>query len=179
MRRMARNPADYTNHKHPFAGTSALALALLLLSSGCDKDAMTGKVAIVAPEPIAAASCAACGMTVAEQPAPRGQVVYRDGHHAHACSISDLVLVAQTPSPHGTPVAVFAEAQDTAIDPIPAETTVQPQHAVNALTFVKGAKRRGIMGTPVLAFMDAARARKVAGSLELSTSRWEELTAPE
>lgn len=154
-----------------------VAAGTALALGGCGKDATTAEAAILAPEPIATATCAACGMVVGEQPAPRGQVIYRDGHHAHACSISDLLLVSQTPSPHGAVVAVFVEAQDAAGDPIPAATEAQPQHAAEGLTYVRGAKRRGIMGTPVLAFRDGDRARKEAETLGLATSTWAELRA--
>lgn len=159
-----------------------LFFVLLLLPTvavGCAKDAANGPQEIVAPEPIEAASCAACGMVVAEQPAPRGQVVYRDGLHAHSCSIGDLVLVAQTPSPHGSVVAVYVEAQDDAVDPIAPATEPTPQHLAESLHYIRGAKRRGIMGAPVLAFRDQARAQREADKIGLQLMTWRELLRAE
>ncbi len=137
---------------------SALCGLVVVAPAACGKGDPTTAPVVVAPEPITDKMCGACGMVVAEQPSPRGQVVYRDGFHAHACSLGDLALLAAAPSPHGKPVAVFVEPQDALADAAALDLAAQPQAPSTSLHFVAGVARPGIMGPPLLAFRDAARA---------------------
>lgn len=101
--------------------------------------------------------CGVCGMGLDEQPAPRAQVLYRNGQRRFACSIADLRVLVQTPDPNGTPVAVWVEeAPDVAVGRderrwLPAE----------GAWFVFGVERPEVMGVPALVFddHDAAEAR--------------------
>jgi nitrous oxide reductase accessory protein NosL len=156
---------------------SALLAATLATLVACGKDDAGAATVTASAAPLHGESCAACGMVMDEQPAPRGQVVYSDGHHAHACSIADLLLVAQTPSPHGKVVATFVEVQDAAADPVPSDAAVQPQERGEALHFVRGVARRGVMGAPVMAFRDAARAQAAAASHRGEVVDWAKLRA--
>jgi len=53
-----------------------------------------------------------CGMLVREQSAPRSQVVHRDGSRFFFCSLSDLLVHLDAPSPHGRADVTFVEVLD-------------------------------------------------------------------
>lgn len=142
---------------------SALCGLVVVAPAACAKGDPAAGPVVVTPEPITDKMCGACGMVVSEQPSPRGQIVYRDGVHAHACSLGDLALLAAAPSPHGKPVAVFVEPQDAVDDAVAVDRAAQPQAPATSLHFVAGVARPGIMGAPLLAFRDAARAKAEAG----------------
>ena len=117
------------------------------------------------------AECAVCGMIVGEQPAPRGQVVRRDGTHEFVCSVEELRALTQNPSSKGKPRAVYVEALPTTLSSS-GDTTPLPWVPVDEAWFVFGAERRGVMGTPVLAFGDEAAARLQGDSLGSTPVRW-------
>ncbi|MEZ4267743.1 MAG: nitrous oxide reductase accessory protein NosL [Myxococcota bacterium] len=126
-------------------------------------------------EAMGTATCAACGMVVSEQPAPRGQAVHRDGTREFFCSLADMVQYAEIPSPHGALTHTFVEVLDAAADPL--ETDDAPRTWVEAETaaYVLGVQRKMIMGVPVLAYADAAQATKVAEPRGATVHTWAEL----
>ena len=154
-----------------FAALSVL-VAVVVGLSGCGREQASGAAIAIAAAAIGDAACAACGMVVGEQPSPRGQVVYRDGSHSHACSLSDLAHVAVAPSPLGNPVATFVEVQDAAVDPVAPDTAPQPWHPADSVFFVAGVARRGVMGPPLLAFAAEATARAAATRLGGEVRSW-------
>ncbi|MCB9738698.1 MAG: nitrous oxide reductase accessory protein NosL [Deltaproteobacteria bacterium] len=162
----------------PASLLAASLLAVLMTLGGCEKAPDAAPAASAAPQGLTDAMCGACGMVVAEQPSPRGQLVYRDGHHVHACSLGDLALLVASPSPHGKPVAVFVEPQDALPDPMAVDRAAQPQLAAASLHYVTGVQRRGIMGTPLLAFRDRARAEAAARAHGGSVVDWARASAP-
>ncbi len=143
---------------------AVLALTLAAALATCAKAPGAGAAPAVAAVAIGPHECAACGMVVAEQPFPRGQLVHRDGTRAFFCSLGDLVQYLQAPSPHGKPAGVFVEVAPPTLDPATPATDPQPWRPAEEARYLLGAERRGIMGPPVLSFAsardaDAARAR--------------------
>ena len=123
-----------------------LLLATGLLLGGCSGPSET---ASEGPEALDGTECAVCGMTVSEQPSPRGQVAHRGGVHKHFCSIGDLVIYLETPGPLGEPEEVWVEMLPTELDPAALDTAPQPWvRAVDARFDIR--QNRRVMGTPVL-----------------------------
>lgn len=142
--------------------------ALVLVSCGRTTVAEIDAV----PQDITDASCAACGMIVGEQPAPRGQIVYRDGTYAHACSIGDLRALVQAPSPHGSPRAVFVEVLPDGFDPTSNAATPLDTRPAEDVWFVFGATRPLVMGLPVLTYAERPAAEAVAATLSGTVVGW-------
>ncbi len=150
-----------------YASFATNALAALVLALACclgcrSQSNQDGQQAVVSAEPIDVQECAACGMVVREQPAPRGQVVHRDGTRAYFCSLGDMLQYIKTPSPHGAVAQVFVELLDPSVDPNKPRVELRPWAPAEKTTFVVGVPRPGIMGKPVLAYGSAAEAATVA-----------------
>jgi nitrous oxide reductase accessory protein NosL len=128
------------------------------------------------PVPIATAECEVCGMLVAEQPAPRGQVVYRDGTHAFTCSLQGLFILVSSPNPRGQPVEVYVEKLDPDFDWTQSPVGAFPWVAAEEAVFVAGAQRNMVMGTPLLSYGDVGAASRAAKQLGTSPYRWSELS---
>lgn len=149
------------------------ALALVLLA-GCDRVSSTQQEEHTA-HPIGHAECAACGMTVGNQPAPRGQVVHHDGTRAYLCSISDLIHYAGVPSRHGRIVATFVEVMDDGSDPAELATESLPWARAAEASYVMGVARPRIMGPPVLTYGAEDLAMEAAARFGGAAVSWEEL----
>ena len=146
-------------------------IATLLLMAGCG----TADEAIsrrAEPEPIGLAECSVCGMVVGEQPAPRGQVAYRDGSHAHVCSIEELRAIVQNPSSKGRPVGMFVEALPVGVEPTSTSNAELPWRSVHDVWFVFGTARPGVMGEPVLVFAERSTANLHATKLGTQEVSW-------
>ncbi|MCO4761361.1 MAG: nitrous oxide reductase accessory protein NosL [Myxococcales bacterium] len=147
-----------------------LKLTLILLAAvvmaGCGKEQAKVAAKPVSAKAIGPAECAACGMVVREQPAPRGQLVHRDGTHVFFCSLGDMVQYIQAPSPHGKATHVYVETLDTKVDPEKPEMGARPWILAGKAHYLLGAKRRGIMGPPVLSFGNQADADAVKKRLD-------------
>ncbi len=104
------------------------------------------------PVAIADAECAVCGMVVSEQPAPRGQLVHRDGQHKFTCSLGDLRAYLQTPSPLGKPTQVFVEVLPSGTEPQTVSSEPRPWLPAADASYVVGISRPGVMGVPILSF---------------------------
>ena len=128
---------------------SSLLLVAALASSalGCDSSKGGGAVeAAVTAAPLTVEECSACGMVVAEQPAPRVQVVHRDGERMFLCSVGDSVHHLADGSRHGAAKGVFVEVLDPAADPTVTDPTKRPWRDATKSSFVVGVKRQGVMG---------------------------------
>lgn len=141
-------------------GVAALALGISLLA-GCGGEARQGGDPALEPVAIQDQEGAVCGMLLAEQTAPRGQVVHRDGERAFLCSISDLLAYLDAPSPHGKAVKVLVEVMDASQDPSVAHKGPHPWLDAGEAVYVVGIERSGVMGEPVLIYHDAAAAEAV------------------
>jgi len=146
-------------------------MTLLWLALACG-GASTQAVANVSAAPIDGAECAVCGMTVGEQLAPRGQAVFRDGTHAHVCSVQELRALVQAPSSRGAPVAVYVEALPDDFDVATGSSAALPWISADEARFVYGASRPMIMGEPALVFADDAGAAAAARALGAGVVRW-------
>jgi nitrous oxide reductase accessory protein NosL len=125
-------------------------IVIILLSCGSLDDGSTVKthqsVALGSQED------AVCGMLVREMSAPRGQVVHRDGSRSFFCSLGDMLIHLNAPSPHGRVEAIFVEVMNPDEDPMQSHTDDHPWVPADEVVFVVGIDRPGIMGAPVLAY---------------------------
>ncbi len=139
-------------------------LAVLWFCSGCGmrkQQALDPSQA--APRPIGTATCASCGMFVAEQPSPRAQAIHADGTRVYFCSIGDLLAYLPEPSRHGAVLAVFVEASDPdASDPLAQDTVERPWIRASEAWFVAPVPRERIMGVPMLVYRRRLDAERVA-----------------
>ncbi len=114
-------------------------------------------------------------MVVREQPAPRAQLVHRDGTRAHFCSIGDLLQYLAAPSPHGNAQRVFVEVLSPTEDPEKPNLSPHAWQAAEAAFYVVGVKRPGVMGSPVLSYESEAAARDAAKHLKGRFRNFEQL----
>jgi copper chaperone NosL len=142
----------------------ALTLSLAVVGCGPSTDG-TPSDAFAAVE-IADHECAVCGMLVRDQPAPRAQLVHRDGTRAFTCSLGDLMVQLGAPSPHGRPTEVWVEVLATDADPDERATHAHRWLPADEAWYVVGLERRGIMGPPVLAYAEKAHAEARASQHE-------------
>jgi len=147
-------------------------IGALLLALACTGGASDAEAVNTAAAPHTTAQCDVCAMTVAEQPAPRGQVVYRDGARAHFCSLGELRAALQAPSPHGNAVATYVEALPDGFDPAANATAPLPWIPAEDAWYVFGTERPLVMGLPVLSFADEAAARESARQLGQEPVSW-------
>lgn len=119
-----------------------------------------------APAPLADQAGAVCGMIVRDQPAPRAQVVHRDGQRAWLCSLGDLLVHLAAPSPHGRPEAVFVEVMAPDADPAARNAGRHPWLPASEASYVVGVSRPGVMGPPVLSYRERTGAERVAARHE-------------
>ena len=142
----------------------------------CERDAKTdpARSALTASE-LTTEECAVCGMVVVEQPAPRVQVVHRDGARKFTCSVGDAVHHLADSSRHGAARAVFVEVLDPAADPTVTDPSKRPWRNVAQLSFVVGVKRSGVMGPPVLAYESREAAQTVAAQYGGTVQSWDEV----
>lgn len=136
-----------------------LTLLSVLLVCACNSSEKNGRGnTAAAAEAITTAECATCGMVVREQPAPRAQLVHRDGTRAYFCSIGDLLQYLLAPSQHGGAEAIFVEVMTPSEDPTNPDTHPHAWKPVEESTFVVGVERRGVMGSAVLSYATEADA---------------------
>lgn len=154
-----------------------LGVCLVLAGSvgGCSRSNPGGEESAAGPLPIGDAACATCGMVVVQQPAPRAQLIHRDGARAFFCSLSDAVVYASNPSGHGKPTAIFVETLDPSADPEKTDAAARPWAPVESASFVVGIERTGIMGKPALAYAARDEAEQVAKRFGGTVVSWAEL----
>ncbi|NOY92491.1 MAG: hypothetical protein GXP55_14960 [Deltaproteobacteria bacterium] len=127
--------------------------------------------------PIAEHECSTCGMILREQPAPRAELVHRDGERAFFCSIADLVTYLEAPSPHGHPVAIYVEVMADDATPDDLSTDAKPMRPADQVSFVYGELHRPVMGEPVLTFATGAAAQRAAERLHAQVTDFEGVKA--
>ena len=111
------------------------------------------------PQSLAGTEGAVCGMFVSEQPAPRAQVLHRDGTRLFLCGITDLLVHLDARSPHGEPVDIYVEAME--IDEDPREIQLGEHEwirAEDALYRIGDERPQLIMGEPVMVYRDRTTA---------------------
>jgi nitrous oxide reductase accessory protein NosL len=113
---------------------------------------------------IADHECAACGMLVRDQSAPRAQVVHRDGSRFFLCSLGDLLVHLDAPSPHGRAAAIFVEVMQPHEQAMTSHPGEHPWIPADEAVYVVGVPRSGIMGTPVLAYADRSDAHQLVSA---------------
>ena len=137
-------------------------LGILTLISGCSQNQASQENRTWSAAGIDVDECHSCGMVVRDQPAPRGQVIHRDGTRAFFCSISDLLLYMETPSPHGKIQQSFVEVMDRAANPNVLDNGELDWLPTETAGYVLGFPRKGIMGLPVLVFENDQIAKEAA-----------------
>lgn len=155
-----------------------LLLATLLVpgSVACDSKKAATESVNQGAEALAGHECAACGMTVRDQPAPRGQLVHRDNTRLFFCSLSDMITYLEAPSPHGKAVHIYVESMDTEADPIVPNTELRPWIDATTSTYVVGFEKR-VMGDPILSYSTAAEAERQASGISAQVKSWKDLRA--
>lgn len=139
-----------------------LALLLAALLSGCpSSEQRADDTHNVGPASLDGAEGAVCGMVVSEQPAPRAQVLHRDGTRLHLCGIADLMLHLQARSPHGAPLEIYVEAMEVDDDPREIQRVEHDWIRAEDAVYRIGDERPGlIMGEPVMVYRDRATAER-------------------
>lgn len=151
----------------------SICFALVLLCS-C-KSEKTAQVQDLMPHAIDDHECASCGMLVREQPAPRGQLVHRDGERLFFCSVSDMVTYLEAPSPHGAVLESFVETLDSGDDPMLPAIAPRPWEKSKNAQFVVGVDKPGVMGRPVLVYPSAEQASAIATKHSGTQADWQKL----
>lgn len=136
-------------------------LVLVLALAGCRGETSQATAEVAAVD-FDGHDCAACGMIVREQPAPRGQVQHVDGARLYFCSISDLLTYLGAPSPHGKVKGIWVEAIDPASDPLAFDPARRPWVEAERAFFVLGLEKPRVMGTPIVSYTTESEARRVA-----------------
>ena len=161
----------------PFMQLVLFSIASALIVPACGREAATSVEAAPAkPEEIAAQTCAACGMVVREQPAPRGQLTHKNGKTVHLCSIGDMVHYLQAPHPEGEATSIFVESVDRLKGEDP-DASKFPWIDAKQASYVLGVERSGVMGQPVLVFQDDALAQDTAKRRGGTVVSWRQLQA--
>ncbi|MBT8037207.1 MAG: nitrous oxide reductase accessory protein NosL [Verrucomicrobiae bacterium] len=153
---------------------SLLAMVALV---ACNREKLesTQEAAVVANN-VETETCSACGMVVREQPAPRGQVVFRDGSREFLCAIDDLVRFLEVPSPKGKPVKIFAEVMADGHDIADMDASTKPWLEADKVFFVTGIERGGVMGAPALTYQTKEAAQKAAEKFNGKVVTFKQLT---
>ena len=159
-----------------YLGAPLLAAMITLAMLGCTKDSAVGPSnREVQAEPMGPHECGACGMVVREQPAPRGQVVHRDGTRQYFCSIGDLIQYISSPSPHGAAEHIFVETLAREAHPEVHDTRPHPWRDAQEAQYVLGVQRSGIMGPPVMVFATRDQAARTSAKFHGQQHSWSDL----
>lgn len=157
--------------------TSLLLAALLVISAaGCKSKKSDTQSTSHAAESLEGQECAACGMTVRDQPAPRGQVIHRDDTRMFFCSVSDMLTYLEAPSPHGSAVALFVESMAQDEDPLIHHLQPHPWIDATKASYVVGFDKE-VMGDPILAYESTKQSEAQASRLSAQAMTWTELKA--
>ena len=155
-------PAARTCSSLRTACAQGLLLGLVLLVAACpsSENAADGGGA-EEPQSVRGTEGAVCGMVVSEQPAPRAQVVHRDGTRLFLCGIGDLLAHLEAPSPHGRPVDIWVEAMEPDEDPRDVHLDEHEWIRAEKAVYRIGDERPPIiMGEPVMTYRDRATAER-------------------
>ena len=154
---------------------------LLLMSTlalaACTGTSAPSATLEVAPQALEGQECSVCGMTVREQPSPRGQVLHRDGTRLHFCSLGDLRAHLEAPSAHGAVLGTWVEALPSDYDATKHDTALQPLVPAESATYVVGFERPRVMGRPTLAFSEPALAEAAAEKVGGHVVDWPKMTS--
>jgi nitrous oxide reductase accessory protein NosL len=127
---------------------------------------------------LAGAEGAVCGMVVSEQPAPRAQVLHRDGTRLFFCGIGDLLVHLDAPSPHGAALEIYVEVME--VDEDPRDVHFGPHEWMRAqeATYRIGDGRPPlIMGAPVMVYRDPESAERAVSHGETTVLDFDALMA--
>ncbi len=155
--------------------TVRILLILSLALAGCSSNKEAAGAQERHAQDLEHKECAACGMTVREQPAPRGQLIHRDGTQLYFCSISDMLTYLTAPSPHGAAVTLFVESLDKVLDPLVPATEQLPWLDAKSASYVIGVDKNMVMGRPVLSYSSAEHAQDIATRHGGSVVTWKQL----
>jgi copper chaperone NosL len=153
-----------------------LTLCLLILAACNQENTPSAQADSVVAKNVETETCSACGMVVREQPAPRGQVVYRDGSREFLCAIDDLVRFLEVPSPKGKPVKIFAEVMADGHNVTDMDASAKPWVEVDKLFFVTSIERGGVMGAPALTYQTEDAAKIAAAKYNGKVVTFQQLT---
>jgi nitrous oxide reductase accessory protein NosL len=153
---------------------SQIALAVALLLSACGTPTQSAAALDLEPAAFETHACASCGMYLREQSAPRGQAIHHDGTRVFFCSVSELVVYTEAPSPHGAIEASYVEVMTVEDDPSAQHLTPHPWQRAETAGFVVDIERNHVMGVPAMAYDSAATAADAAKRHSGTAATWEE-----
>ncbi len=136
-------------------------VALSFMLPACDRDTTESARSQIAQD-FDVHECAACGMLLREQPAPRGQVVHKDGTRHFFCSVSDMVTYLAAPSANGRVISNWVETMDAVSAPLSFDTRKTPWISAEDAAYVVDVDKPRVMGAPVLVYSSTGRAERAA-----------------
>jgi nitrous oxide reductase accessory protein NosL len=170
-------PIPVSPHARLRRAIVALLGAVALVGCPADED-KADRVGSSGAHKLAGAEGAVCGMVVSEQPAPRAQVVHRDGTRLYLCGIADLLLHLDAHSPHGASVEIYVEAMEVDEDPRDVHLGEHEWVRAEGAIYRIGDERPGlIMGTPVMVYRDRSIAENAIAHGPTKILGFEELQA--
>jgi copper chaperone NosL len=148
---------------------------IVVATLACSNAGPKATAADIKPEEIGAHECEACGMLIREQPAPRAQLVHKDGQRHFFCSVSDMLTYMQAPSPHGSVATSFVETLHPQDDPMEFSVDPRPWTGTREAAFVLGVAKPKVMGTPILVYGSENEAKSVSEKYKGTTVSWNKL----
>lgn len=150
------------------ASRRTLLVAAVLVAAGCSRSAPPPAPKEITRETV----CVLDGMTLADYPGPKGQIVYAQGEPDFFCDTMELVAIVLRPEQARPIVGVFT--QDMA-----ATDWARPQgHWIDARSawFVLGSDMKGSMGPTLATFARAEDAQAFARKHGGRALRFDEIT---
>ncbi len=152
--------------------------AVLIFLSACNKNNQTDSRISDSHQPKAIESsheCSICGMYISNQPAPRAQILHRNGEHLFFCSIGDMLTYNQIPSPLGKPVKIWVETLEKEANPLISNIEQHQWIDHKKAYYVTKIVRSMVMGYPVVALQSKSASALMQKQYGGELSTWEYL----
>jgi nitrous oxide reductase accessory protein NosL len=114
-------------------------------------------------------------MYILNQPAPRAQILHRNGEHVFFCSIGDMLTYNQIPSPLGKATKIWVEVINKDVNPTLHNTDTYPWIDHKEAHYVTNVNRTMVMGYPVIALQSKADSEYLQKSYGGQLADWEQL----
>lgn len=127
-----------------------LTLGVLLALAACGKATVDDKPAAITRSD----TCSLDGMTLADFPGPKGQILWADGKHDFFCDTREIVATLLKPEQQRAMKGAFVQDMGKADWDKPQDAWIDAKTAL----YVQGAKRNGSMGPTLATFAERAAA---------------------
>ncbi len=147
-----------------------VAAALVAVLPGCDRNEAA---APTQPQEISRATvCSLDGMTLADYPGPKGQILYQSGKPDFFCDTVELFSIWLRPEQQKRVAAIYVQ------DMAKADWNSPAGHWIDARTawYVAGSGRHGSMGPTLASFAAEADARAFAAKEGGKVYRFDQIT---